>query len=231
MSTVFILLLVAIAAVALFLALPASQLATLVRKGAPAGLVGGGVLLLFARQFAFGAMLIAAGMALRRRMHRLAPPTSRVGGRQQTSRVRSAALEMELDHESGEMEGVVLAGSFEGSSLADLDREELITLRREIRDDGSSIALLDAYLDRRFTRWREDAEADGDTGQARPASTGPMGEEEAYEVLGLAPGASRQDITTAHRRLMKGLHPDGGGSTFLAAKVNEAKDVLLSAHG
>jgi hypothetical protein len=231
MSTAFILLLLAVVALVLFLALPASQLAVLLRNGAPVGLMGGGVLLLFARQFAFGAMLIGVGMALGHRMRHLAPPTTRMGGGQQTSRVRSAALEMELDHESGEMEGVVLAGSFEGSRLADLDREELITLRREICDDGSSIALLDAYLDRRFARWREDAEADGDTGQARPASTGPMGEEEAYEVLGLAAGASREDITIAHRRLMKGLHPDGGGSTFLAAKVNEAKDVLLSAHG
>jgi hypothetical protein len=63
-----------------------------------------------------------------------------------------------------------------------------------------------------------------------PGSTGRrsgMGVEEAYRVLGLSPGATRDDIQTAHRDLIKRNHPDQGGSTYIAAKVNEAKDVLL----
>jgi hypothetical protein len=86
--------------------------------------------------------------------------------------------------------------------------------------------LLAAYLDRRHPRWREDAERDAAAGSS-PARSGKMTKEEAYQILGLEPGASAEQIGRAHRGLMKKLHPDQGGSTYLAARVNEAKDVLL----
>jgi hypothetical protein len=147
----------------------------------------------------------------------------------QVSQVRSPFLEMELDHDTGAMRGRILAGRYEGVSLDALDPSTLIGLLGEI--DNDSRQLLMAYLDRRDPRWREHGEKDaatGDGGSAAPA--GKMTKEEAYQVLGLKPGASAEEIGRAHRLLMKKLHPDQGGSTYLAARVNQAKDVLLSRH-
>jgi DnaJ-class molecular chaperone len=96
--------------------------------------------------------------------------------------------------------------------------------------DAESVALLESYLDRRFPAWRQDAQGNGAGGQRRAASGGKMTDEEAYQILGLQPGATRDDISRAHRALMKKLHPDQGGSTYLAARVNEAKDTLFRTH-
>jgi len=147
----------------------------------------------------------------------------------QVSRVRSAFVEMELDHDSGAMRGRILAGRYAGDALDALDPQTLVGLLGEI--DGDSRQLLMAYLDRREPRWREYAQRDADAGQAGSAAPrGKMTEEEAYQILGLQAGASAQEIGRAHRSLMKKLHPDQGGSTYLAARVNEAKDVLLRRH-
>ena len=136
---------------------------------------------------------------------------------------------MELDHDSGAMHGRILAGRHEGATLDALDPPTLIGLLGEI--DGDSRDLLAAYLDRREPGWREHAQGDAAAGSGtRAARSGKMTEEEAYQILGIQPGASAEDISRAHRSLMKKLHPDQGGTTYLAARVNEAKDVLLRRH-
>ena len=147
----------------------------------------------------------------------------------QVSRVRSAFVEMELDHDTGKMRGRILAGRHEGSALDALDVATLAGFLPDI--DEESRSLLMAYLDRREPLWRENAQAGATAGSShRGWSTGKMTEEEAYQILGVQPGASARDIGLAHRSLMKKLHPDQGGSTYLAARVNEAKDVLLRRH-
>jgi DnaJ domain len=145
----------------------------------------------------------------------------------QISRVRSAFLEMELDHDSGAMRGVILTGPRAGTQLEALDVVTLVGLLAEI--DEESRALLAAYLDRRDAGWREHAQADAATGRGG-APRGPMTHEEAYQILGLQPGAEAEEIVRAHRTLMKRIHPDQGGTNYLAARVNEAKDTLLRQH-
>ncbi len=127
------------------------------------------------------------------------------------------------------MRGRILAGKHEGVTLDALDVKTLTGFLPEI--DEESRALLMAYLDRRQPSWRDNVQDDAATGPDRSSwSSGKMTEEEAYQILGVHPGASAEDIGRAHRTLMKKLHPDQGGSTYLAARVNEAKDVLLRRH-
>jgi DnaJ-domain-containing protein 1 len=145
----------------------------------------------------------------------------------QTSRVRSAYFEMELDHDTGDMRGRIVAGARQGVALERLDVPTLAAMLNDV--DEESRALLMAYLDRRDARWSEHAQGDAATG--RPAaSSGKMTEQEAYQILGLETGANADAIARAHRTLMKKLHPDQGGSTYLAARINEAKETLLRRH-
>jgi hypothetical protein len=149
----------------------------------------------------------------------------------QISRVRSAMIEMELDHDSGAMAGTVLAGAHGGRRLDALSEPDLRDLLAECAArDPDGLRLLEAYLDRRFPGWRVDAERDADPGPGAQAQAGAMSEQEAYEILGLEPGAPPDAIRRAHRTLMMKLHPDQGGTTYLAARVNAAKEILLSRH-
>lgn len=187
----------------------------------------GGILVL-ARRWELGVPLIAGGVSALT-LGRIGP-LDLGGGRKSsgsTSRVRSAFLDMQLDHDSGSLTGRVLGGAYAGRSLDDLDEEALQKLYREVAMDQESLSLLEAYLDRRFPGWREDVEGDPASGPRSAPDAGPMTDEEAYQVLGLAAGAGEPEIRAAHRNLMKRFHPDQGGSTFLASKINEAKDRLL----
>jgi hypothetical protein len=193
--------------------------------------LGGAAVLAARGQFAFAVPLGVAGLTLLGWL-----PFGPAGVFQRTqkspgqvSRVRSAFIEMELDHDTGTMRGRILAGQHEGASLDALD---VATLTRFLPDiDEESRALLMAYLDRREPAWRDNVQGDAAAGAGRPSwSSGKMTEQEAYQILGVQPGASAEEIGRAHRTLMKKLHPDQGGSTYLAARVNEAKDVLLRRH-
>lgn len=205
----------------------AARLAHALRIVGPV-LVGlGGLVLLFLGRAALGGALLslAAGWwAAAGRRKRATPSPGR------TSAVRTAALEMELDHDTGSLDGVVLAGRHQGRRLGELELPDLLALLAEVGQDGESRQLLETYLDGRFPVWRHDAQADGGDREARPPRTGAMTKQEAYQILGLEAGAGAADIRKAHRRLMQRLHPDLGGSSFLAARINEAKDVLLSGH-
>ena len=146
----------------------------------------------------------------------------------QTSRVRSQFLDMRLDHDSGELSGQIVAGPNAGHLLDEFELPQLTALMSCF--DAVSVSLLESYLDRRFPAWRQHAQGNAAGGQSRTAANGKMTDEEAYQILGLKPGAGRDEIGRAHRMLMKKLHPDQGGSTYLAGRVNQAKDVLLRRH-
>ncbi len=151
--------------------------------------------------------------------------TRPTAGKQST--VESRFIRMTLDHDSGEMDGEVLDGQFAGRRLSDLTLDDLIALHDECRADDESTKLLGAYLDRIYgDDWHSRASGEDASSSANTA-TGMMSEDEAHEILGLRSGATREEIIEAHRRLMQKLHPDRGGSTYLAAKINRAKDILL----
>ncbi|WP_455217161.1 DnaJ domain-containing protein [Kaarinaea lacus] len=145
----------------------------------------------------------------------------------QTSTVETRFLRMTLDHDSGEMEGEVLEGAFEDRLLGQMALDELLTLREECqRIDPESASLLEAYLDRQHKDWHEQPGAQARSGEST-ASTNAMTPEEAREILGVSEDATEQEIIQAHRKLMHKLHPDRGGSDYLASKINLAKDCLL----
>ncbi len=143
----------------------------------------------------------------------------------QKSRVATGILAMELDHDSGKMTGRVISGPYKGVSLEEMNSTDLKSLYDHCaRASDQSISLLEAWLDRNKPEWRETWTG---TDRAKQASTGAMSRDEALSVLGLKAGATNEDIKNAHRRLMKDFHPDRGGSDYLAAKINQAKDILL----
>lgn len=203
-------------------------LAQVLRKSGGIAALAGAVFLTARGQVGLAVPLGFAGLSLLGWVPGMASLTKRMNrSTGQISQVRSDFVEMELDHDTGAMRGRILKGRMEGVTLDALDVSALMSLLPEIDDE--SRALLMAYLDRREPTWREHADAGSATGPGN-VNSGKMTEEEAYQILGVQPGASAADIGRAHRALMKKLHPDQGGSTYLAARVNQAKDILLKRH-
>lgn len=211
-----------------------AQMAQRIRIAAGWGLVIVAALLAITGRWAAAAPIAAIGLGMLGKQLPFGPPFGPAGSRTRRSsgarsQVRSAWFEMELDHDSGRLTGRVVKGPRAGAALDDLAVADLAAMLSGL--DGESRSLLEAYLDRRQPGWREDVEGDGAAGRGeRDAGTGPMSQNEAYEILGLEPGADAQAIRKAHRALMAKFHPDRGGSTYLAAKINAAKDLLLSRH-
>ncbi|QJD30520.1 J domain-containing protein [Methylococcus geothermalis] len=147
----------------------------------------------------------------------------------EASVVETPFLRMRLDRTTGEIRGEILAGRQAGRQLYDLSPAELRQLHAELtRADAESARLLGAYLDRVMgAGWRAGTGAGADDAGTGSFASGKMSRSEALAILGLKEGAQRDAVVEAHRRLMQKLHPDRGGSDYLAAKINQAKDVLL----
>lgn len=195
--------------------------------GGAAALVA--LLLLIARRIDVAVFFGAAAFSILR-TGRLGPfsfdrPAGDAGN---ISKVSSRYFAMALDHDTGAVEGRVLAGQFAGADLMDLGEADTRALISEIEADPDSVSLLESWLDANRAGWREYfAETAGNEqpSESSAPATDPIAE--AYDVLGLKPGASDEEIKAAHRELMKALHPDHGGSSYLASKINEARDRLL----
>lgn len=141
------------------------------------------------------------------------------------SKIRTSYLEMSLDHDSGAMDGQVLRGTFTDSKLSELTLQQLLELAGELANDPDSAQVFESYMDRTHSDWRDsDYESPN---QRAPNDSAAMTAELACEILGLEPEASKEDIIRAHRSLMQKMHPDRGGSDYLAKKINLAKDFLL----
>lgn len=173
-------------------------------------------------------LLVGLTPLLLRWLNAQRPPSSAIGSNGLgQSTVTTRFLNMTLDHASGAMRGQVQEGRFSGRALQELALPELLALWRECQADPQSIAVLEAYLDRHAEPgWREslhDAEPAADS----PAATRVMSPAEAYQILGLSPGATPVEIQAAYRRLIQRLHPDHGGSAYLATQLNQARDLLL----
>ncbi len=209
-------------------AIPARDLAQAARVfvATLAALLGSG--LIYAGRIGFAIAVLGAGYWAIRAFRRAQRPPDPFGPADTESSfaddeatVRTATLVMRLDPATGALDGEVLQGRHRGRRLSRLPLGQLLDLLGQCRrDDPESEPLVEAYLDRRHPGWRSD-----DGGEA--ADGGPMTDARAYEILGLEPGADEAAIKAAHRRLMANLHPDRGGSTYLAAQINEARAHLL----
>ena len=199
-----------------------------IRWGAGLAALGGALALLLRGAVSLAIPLAALGAWLLWERNAASPWGRRATGQaaQGTSGVTTEFLDMELDHATGAMEGHVLKGAYSGRELSSLRPSELAQLWQDYRfTDPPSAQLVEAYLDRAHPSWREDM-ARRDPEPPKGAGT-PMSRSEALEVLGLDDTADAEAVRHAHRALMAKLHPDRGGSTYLAAKINQAKDVAL----
>ena len=146
------------------------------------------------------------------------------------SKVSTNTLEMSLDHKTGRIDGEIIAGQFKGRTLSSLDYPELMSFYQICqKQDVEAVRLLEAFIQREYPdKWNEGTWSDSGEQPSSSSDKSGMSLEEAWDTLGLTPGSTIEDVTHAHRKLMSRLHPDKGGSTFLATRVNQAKDRILS---
>ncbi|MFT5209662.1 MAG: hypothetical protein ACI9CE_001384 [Flavobacterium sp.] len=142
-----------------------------------------------------------------------------------TSSIVTVYLDMRLAHDSGELDGKILMGKYQGQLLSNLDYDKLLDLVDMCSSDDESTRLLTAYIERRFPG-QESEDRSGDSYTPEPADVS-YDQAQALAILGLEKGASDDEIVDAHRRLIQKMHPDRGGSTYLAARINGAKSFLL----
>ncbi|MGA9411700.1 MAG: J domain-containing protein [Roseobacter sp.] len=186
-------------------------------------LISTGILFFLFRSIAIAVPLIILGLILlwRKNAGIASEPAP------QTSTVRSAYLEMTLDHDSGKIDGRILVGEREGQFLSNLELDELLEYYVEIETDDETVNLFQTFLDNAHPDWRDQQEEHSAQGQSQSPLSREMNQDQAYEVLGLEPGCTDEDIRKAYHRLIKRVHPDSGGSAVLMAQVTEAKDSLL----
>ena len=194
--------------------------------------LGGGMVVLLLIVLALSGRLIPVLVG----MSGVAPFLLRLWGRHRAARgpppgqvsdVETDYLRMRLDHDTATISGTVKRGAYQGRRLDELSLSDLLALWRECRAaDEAAASLLEAYLDRLEPDWRETA-GRAAFGDHANSTSDVMTEAEAYAILGLSPGAGADEIREAHRRLMMKLHPDHGGSTYLASKLNLAREILL----
>jgi DnaJ domain len=150
----------------------------------------------------------------------------------QQSDVETSWIKATLDHDNGEMDGQILKGKFEARLLSSLTLEQLMDFQEEAGDDPQTLAILNSFLDRYHRQSEDDNTSQSDqTKEQRTrarSTSGPMSRREALEILELEDDATLAQIKKAHRKLMKKFHPDHDGSEYMAAKINEAKDVLIN---
>ena len=208
-----------------FLRTPAPDVARALRRWGGLAFIAGGIVLFLLGQVALALPLLMLGFAslAGRGLPLGGKPSS--GGR---SSVRGRLVVMELDHDTGEVDGEVIAGQFHGRWLSALSVEEILVLLGEAeREDAQSASLIAAYLDQAHPDWREKAGSGEKGSSARGHGAADMSRAEALDILGLEEGADEKAIKAAYTRLMKRFHPDQGGSTYFATRLNEAKDLLL----
>lgn len=178
-------------------------------------------------RFHFAPPLAAAAIFLLRRRPLFSASQPSSG---QQSDVKTDWLHATLDHDSGSMDAEILQGKFAGRKLSDLSYSGLSELNAELQDDEQSAVILDTFMDRNFSDHQESNQSkarDGDSQWSNSNDQNGMSKAEAFEILELKPGATIKEIKNAHKKLMKKFHPDHNGSAYMAAKINQAKDILL----
>ena len=190
-------------------------------------LIATGVGLAFVRQFALALPVGFAGFMLLRQ-HRAI--RSAHGSGQTSERAVCRARDAPRPRHRRDGRANPGRAPARGNACRSSRSGELLEVAEEFRGDAESLRLLESYLDRAHPGWRDDVQADETRRQSAASAAGGMDAQEAYQILGLEPGASEAEVRDAHRRLMKQVHPDRGGSAALAAKINEAKDRILGKH-